>query len=1204
MRLVLVALLCGAATGFAAGEISLEDLPNDAARPRAQVPYAVEIPALAARIDDPVWEKAEVLSDFTWSLERVPPSIPVFPVEVRVLWCPEALYVRFVSDGANLKAPFTQRDEKHFLGDVVEVFLDPRGEGRRYFEFQVSPANQIFDQRLEIAGKPQVAPSLRLRQASAKDFRADLAWNAAGLETASRIHEVAGKTKWVVELKIPAAALAEKAFAPGTLRANFLRYRPVPVPPGGDTAMLNWATVLHGCPHLSPWAMGYLELMPPAVEITSLTAPTPGGIFVFPRAPQKVEAALRNNTPEVRPLRWRLQILDHHGEVRHQADGTVDLPAGGETPIPLAFDATAWRLGPYEGKLDFFSDAAPAPPVITRGFRLGIVSDTVLEKARPGEFIYGLDPANNWFDSILTPTAFAWFRLMGVDIVRNLHNLKGPRELPDDIGEALEKLAAENVRSSIMVDPPKDREPAQRQTALERKTAFLEEISRRYAGKGPGKIHYFELGNEPDLPGFYPGPIPEYILSYEAMYDAIKRGARKAGLSDEDTVVMSGGLSFAGETGTRRATEFLRLVNGKKMDAVAYHGHGPGIEAERTAYEMVHGVAAKFGKADRPFVQTESGFAGIDAAGLREQARTVVEKMVYAQSQGLTTFMFFRLYMYGNDASYTLAENYVEPRPSILSYRNLVERLRRLRFRCALDFAGESGAGGVNAFLFEEPSPGGRKTLVAFCEKPLRHELRLRLGSEGENIASATMFDLYGNAAPVDVSSGIASFVVGVDPVFLIWESSGSPEIMPPLLAIQAAEPLLAGADNPVTITVHNPGGQPLSAQLLFEPRTRLTAKAEPPQKEVTLPAGAPVPVATTIRLARSEQPLALPVWWKVFLDVDHTKLTSEQLANFPETLAGTAGQFVWAAGNRLDFVPLAGGPIAKRPAIAYALLDSPRAVELSCGASGDWWMAWYLNGEKVLDTLEKGNEQHGPISSHPFTLSLRPGRNVLAVVVRSGLYGWNVRYGGPKELQLARTTDDDPDRLMVSFKSGDRVLAQAVTPLQLQGPIPLLGNVSVDRPESWMALEPLAVLGEDAIRNPWMKEPDSRRWYKGAKDLSGLVWLRDDGKDLHLFVVATDDRFVGKKEGDSLRVRIAGEDGQLLLEVTGGLVEGTPVFAGFPENLPFQVSRRDADTLYHLAFPKSLVGQKPFLLDLTIQDNDDGYLKQSLAMNRRLIAY
>ncbi len=170
-----------------------------------------------------------------------------------------------------------------------------------------------------------------------------------------------------------------------------------------------------------------------------------------------------------------------------------------------------------------------------------------------------------------------------------------------------------------MCDPPRDNDPAKTATVQKDKDAYLEEIERLYGGAGPGKIHYYEIGNEPDLPRFYPGPTADFVRSFEEMREAIKRGGKAAGLKDSDSVVTTGGLSFAGQEGPVRSNEILKQLDPSKIDAIAYHGHGPGIQAERSAFERVHAVAVKDGIADHPFIETESGFSDMNIAAWRNR---------------------------------------------------------------------------------------------------------------------------------------------------------------------------------------------------------------------------------------------------------------------------------------------------------------------------------------------------------------------------------------------------------------------------------------------------------------------------------------------------------------------------------------------------------------------------------------------------------
>jgi len=73
------------------------------------------------------------------------------------------------------------------------------------------------------------------------------------------------------------------------------------------------------------------------------------------------------------------------------------------------------------------------------------------------------------------------------------------------------------------------------------------------------------------------------------------------------------------------------------------------VKAERDAYIRIRDEAAKWGKAEKLYVETESGMSARTRAQVRVQARTAVQKMVFAQSVGLPTFIWFRLMISGGD---------------------------------------------------------------------------------------------------------------------------------------------------------------------------------------------------------------------------------------------------------------------------------------------------------------------------------------------------------------------------------------------------------------------------------------------------------------------------------------------------------------------------------------------------------------------------
>jgi hypothetical protein len=945
----------------------------------------------------------------------------------------------------------------------------------------------------------------------------------------------------------------------------------------------------------------------------------PGGIYLFQQAPRQTLTTVLTNLSHVsRPLFYSAEISGYDDKSRFRQSGAVNVPAGGSSPLAIGFDSTGWPLGPYDGKIDIFLNQGDAQPLVARTFRMGVITATNLDKARPGEFLYGLDAANNDIYPTHTEGAFAFYRLMGVDILRNPFD-KGMSRTPADLGKALSDLAAQKLRSVIGVEMPRDYDPKRRQAQLMDTVAQVEEEARLYGGKGPGKAHYFELGNEPDLPFFNPFPMAEYASHYYAIYNAIKKGSSEAGGAPDDTQVMNGGLSFAGTTGDARSREFLKLVDISKVDIIAYHGHGPDIGAERMAYERVYQAAAKYGKAVKPFAETESGVSASNRLGLIDQARTVIEKMTYAQSVHEPFFLFFRLFMEGEniEGGYGMTQNLLEPRPSVLSYRNMVERLRHFRYVKSLDFENAVGARRVDAFLFAEVNAHqeftGRKTLVAFCENPVQYQLRISLAKGGIQVGSPAVYDMYGNSLPANLTSNVAAVQVGLDPVYLSWNSPGGTDdvaVAPPVLLVRASEPILVGATTSVPIILRNPGAQPVEAELDASARTRVAAQVQPASQKILLPPYQAVNAVIKIRLGASNQPLALPMWWKVFPDVDYSQLAPGQLANIPDELPGkngpVTGQYTWATGNHIDIAKIAGsGPKEKRPAVVYAIIDSPENVTLECGASADWWMVWYLNGQKVYDTLAQGNLDRN-LAVHSFKLSLKRGRNIIAVGVLSGTFGWALDFGGPKELQISRTGGESPDSITVNLRADGQLLATQRVPVEIQSPVPPLGQMkSPNQPGEWMPLEPLAVLGEQEVKNFWMKEPDASKWYHGESDLSGKLWLRDDGQNLHLFAAIADDKLVQAKtpadlaKNDSIHIVICNDAGTVLVDSIGGLINNTPVMLRATPHSIFSATRDEnpaqPTTCYHLSIPKAALGNQPIHLNVTVADNDSSFLKQIL---------
>jgi hypothetical protein len=144
---------------------------------------------------------------------------PRFATEFRCLWDDDCLYVAFNCAADDVWATLTQRDEALWNEPVVEVFLDPLGEGKSFFEFQTNPLGAIYDSYVSDASQSD-------------DWRKWRQWNCAGLKTVVFVDGGLSTpycgSGWSALFTVPLASLEEacgrRPEAGAVWRANFARY--------------------------------------------------------------------------------------------------------------------------------------------------------------------------------------------------------------------------------------------------------------------------------------------------------------------------------------------------------------------------------------------------------------------------------------------------------------------------------------------------------------------------------------------------------------------------------------------------------------------------------------------------------------------------------------------------------------------------------------------------------------------------------------------------------------------------------------------------------------------------------------------------------------------------------------------------------------------------------------------------------------------
>jgi hypothetical protein len=897
---------------------------------------------------------------------------------------------------------------------------------------------------------------------------------------------------------------------------------------------------------------------------------------------EKADLVLKLTNLATKPLAatYQLRLLSDFGDQLGATRKPVSIPASGGFSLPFPLDTKGLKQGVYTVELQLGTeDAGRLTPLIERTINVMVSEKSVIPKARDGEFLYGLDTGVSSLDD----RWLQWCDFMGADILRGPGHGHNHTD-QDALAAAYEAIARHNLRSSAFFDIPWHPDQAARERAWAELAGAAETISRRFGDK----VLYYELGNEPDLTFFYPGPIEEYARGYEIVSKAIKRG-------DPRSKVMNGGLSFAGEEGDRRSRRFIEVVDLQAVDAFAYHAHGPGAQSERATFEKTRAVMRQFGKESRPLVQTESGTAARTPAQIRIQARSAIQKMVYAQSVGVEAFMWFRLFISGADEDYTNLRNVHEPRPVALAYRTLTRSLKGLKFARVVPLESSD----QEAYLFVDATGGPRRALVLWANGSGGTLATLNVGP----VAKAPVLrDLFGNDTPLALGgiksvSAILSLPVDNDPFFALWESDADPAKVSLLPSAIRASPTVAvtpGGNDTLVAELRNDSDTLITATLsvVTSPKADTTPTAA--TQEVKLPPNSTTPVTVNLRTAEVLHEIEWPRRWMVFTALPKGGADIAGLTEFSDEIriAGTPfrGTVARARDGRLELARLAGGIAERAEALCLAEVVAPADMTVKVGAAADWWMAWSVNGKPVFDTLEAGNGGAQTITTHLFDLPLRKGRNLLAVRVLSGSQGFNLTSGGPREVAAARGTADAlGDDLALELRSGQVLLARKrVTPIRRYAiPVPPapLGPATANADlEPLLRPEPVADLSESSIVNELSKQPDSSKWWKGQDDLSASIWLYADDKNLYVLANVRDDT---NRPGDNFELQVGGADGKVL--------------SFDARTMNARIDRHDSGPLagttrYLLAVPRDSLPKGPLAINARVIDDDFGGLKQFAA--------
>jgi hypothetical protein len=189
--------------------------------PKHYVCYRTARPVVIdGHLDDAAWKAAPWTDDFE-DIEGAAKPRPLYRTRAKMLWDDQYLYIGADLEEEHVWANLTEHDQIVFNDPDFEIFIDPNGDRREYYEIEINARNTIFDLflvRTYIDGGPALH-----------------AWDCKGLRSAVYVDGTLNDARdtdhgWSVEFALPWATLKEAAG------------RPCP-PADGDTWRMNFSRV-------------------------------------------------------------------------------------------------------------------------------------------------------------------------------------------------------------------------------------------------------------------------------------------------------------------------------------------------------------------------------------------------------------------------------------------------------------------------------------------------------------------------------------------------------------------------------------------------------------------------------------------------------------------------------------------------------------------------------------------------------------------------------------------------------------------------------------------------------------------------------------------------------------------------------------------------------------------------------------------------
>jgi Carbohydrate family 9 binding domain-like len=163
-----------------------------------RAPTALQIDG---QLNEAAWQTAP-WTDYFIDIQGSRKPQPRLKTRVKMLWDDQYLYIAAELEEPDVWATLTQHDSVIFHDNDFEVFLNPTGDGLKYFEFEINALNTGWD--------------LFLPKRYMDGGKADNGWEIPGLKTAVHVdgtlnHPGDRDRGWTLEIAFPWEAFRERS---------------------------------------------------------------------------------------------------------------------------------------------------------------------------------------------------------------------------------------------------------------------------------------------------------------------------------------------------------------------------------------------------------------------------------------------------------------------------------------------------------------------------------------------------------------------------------------------------------------------------------------------------------------------------------------------------------------------------------------------------------------------------------------------------------------------------------------------------------------------------------------------------------------------------------------------------------------------------------------------------------------------------------